>query len=278
MSSPVLTVLCHHINIILFITRSFTGTVLLLMYDSIALKRRRKNNRLSVINKASLETMLLVTCGALSLASIVVIAGQQVFGPTIVETRHLRAGDTATSDEISVSLWLMPPIPASHELAKQISTLSQNGAVAPLFAPHITVVGGVKCRSEEHVREIAKALEEGLAAFGKVPCTVSPNAHAGKGVWNQALFLVVEPSAEFLHLCEKARAILGLETKNWKFPEPASYPHISMFYGVDDVPDIAEVQSVPPFLAHRLALWRTDPPSKEGVPQWKEVSAFDINL
>ena len=184
--------------------------------------------------------------------------------------------EESPSSEIVLSLWLLPPLPTSHNLANQIDVLSQGGTKGPLFAPHITVVGGIKCRSEEHVLEVARTLEQELVGFGKIPCLASSKAYTGNGVWNQALYLAVEPSAALLNLCQKARALLGMDTEKWTFPPPAGYPHISMFYGTDNVPEKSKVQSISPFHAFRLALWRTDPPSLEGVALWKEVIAFDI--
>jgi hypothetical protein len=219
--------------------------------------------------------MIRFTFGVLALASILLIGYHQVTAMSTTDRRRY-ISEESTSDEIALSLWLIPPLSTNRELANQIDGLSKGGAKGPLFAPHITVVGGIKVHSEEHVLQLARTLQQGLVGFGKIPCLVSPKAYKAKGVWNQALFLVVEPSAAFMNLCQKARALLGMDTENWTFPAPASYPHISVFYGVDNIPDPSEVQSVSPFRAYRLALWRTDPPSLEGVSQWREVTAFDI--
>ena len=212
--------------------------------------------------------------GVLSSLFFELVACHQATAMSVTEQR-LGLEESPLS-EIVLSLWLVPPLPTAQNIANQISTLSQDGTKAPLFAPHITVVGGIKCRSEEHVLEVAKTLEQGLGGFGKIPCLASSKAYTGKGVWNQALYLAVEPSAALLNLCQKARALLGMDTESWTFPRPAAYPHISMFYGIDNVPDTSKVESIPPFHAYRLALWRTDPPTLEGVALWKEIIAFDI--
>jgi Cyclic phosphodiesterase-like protein len=230
------------------------------------------------IDKGSLLDCLpmnLLSCGSLALISTLLIGHHQIRALSMAEHRRSVSAES-TSGDISVSLWLIPSASTSLLLAEQIDQFSQGGTRGPRFAPHITIVGGIECRSEEHILEVANTLEAGLAGFGKIPCTVSPKAYAAPGAWNQALHLVVEPSAALLNLCQRARALLGMDTENWTFPPPSNYPHISMFYGIDNIPDKSEVQSVSPFYAYTLALWRTDPPSLEGVEHWREIRVFDI--
>jgi len=185
--------------------------------------------------------------------------------------------EVPASSEITLSLWLLPPLADSRELQHHIHRLSQGGTKGPVFQPHITLVGGIKCRSEVHVQEVARTLKEGLAGFGRIPCQLSPKAYSAEKYWSQALYLIIEPSAALLNLCQRARAMLGMDTENWTFPLPSSYPHISIFYGTKNIPDKADVPTVSSFHASRVALWRTDPSSLEGVTSWSEVTAFDIN-
>lgn len=184
--------------------------------------------------------------------------------------------DKESSQEISLSLWLLPPRTTHHKIKGQIHQLAENGKRGPTFEPHITIVGGIKCISEAHALELARRLETGLKGFGKVPCSLSPVPYAAKGVWNQALYFTVETSASLMNLCQKARAILGMDTENWTFPAPATYPHLSVFYGIDEIPEKMEVQAIMPFHAYTVALWRTDPATLEGVRQWREISVIDI--
>jgi len=179
------------------------------------------------------------------------------------------------SKDIFLSLWLIPPRRNYEIIKEQMGRLSENGKKGPTFAPHITIIGGISCQSEAHAMEMLRLLEEGLKGFGKIPCSLSSFAYSAK-VWNQALYFTAELSAPLMNLCQKSRALLGMDTESWTFPAPATYPHMSLFYGVDNVPDITEVESIMPFHAYTLALWRTDPPTLEGVRQWREISTFDI--
>lgn len=176
---------------------------------------------------------------------------------------------------MTLSLWLIPPKNTKVRIQQQIDRLAENTG-APTFDPHVTVIGGIPCQSERHALEMAKTLQEGLRGFGKVPCTLSSVPFNSKGVWSQALFLTMEFSAPFMNLCQQSRALLGMDTENWMFAAPVHMPHLSLFYGVDDIPEKKEVQQILPFPAYTLALWKTDPPTLEGVPKWKEIALIDL--
>lgn len=171
---------------------------------------------------------------------------------------------------IKLSLWLLPPRNFKDKIQQQIDKLADNKG--PTFDPHVTVIGDIECKSEEEVLEVATKLQEGLKGFGKIPCSFSSVPYTSKGVWNQALFLTMEQSAPFMNLCQQSRAILGLDTENWSFGLPVNMPHLSLFYGLDkDIPNKSEVEPVAPFYSSMLALWKTDPATLEGVPNWTEV-------
>lgn len=146
----------------------------------------------------------------------------------------------------------------------------------PTFQPHVTVVGNIPCHSDKDALKIAKNLQDSLRGFGKVPCVFSSSPYASDGVWNQALLVTMEKSAPFMNLCQKTRAILGMDTKHWGFPQPAGMPHMSLFYGVDNVPGQNETKPISPFDTSKLALWKTDPPTLEGVPYWKEIAVINL--
>jgi hypothetical protein len=168
------------------------------------------------------------------------------------------------------SLWLLPP----KQEAAQIATLSENRG--PAFIPHITVVGGIKCDSEDQALEAAHNLQEGLKGFGKISCEFKPVPFSSERVWSQALCLEMESSESFLKLCQTSRTILDKNAENWSFPPPVSMPHLSLFYGVSNIPPKNDMQPVHPFHAYSLALWQTHPATLEGVSSWKEIARIDL--
>jgi hypothetical protein len=177
-------------------------------------------------------------------------------------------------EPITLSLWLMPPHYNVQRIQAQIDKLADGKG--PTFIPHVTIITGIQCYSEEEVQEIAKKLQEGLKGFGRVPCSFGSVPYTSKGHWNQALFLTMDMAASLLNICQKSRIILGMDTEIWRFAPPAGLPHLSLFYGISDIPDKKEVKPVLPFHSMSLALWKTDPPTLEGVPSWKEVAVIEL--
>ena len=50
-----------------------------------------------------------------------------------------------------------------------------------------------------------------------------------------------------------------------------------MFYGLDkSIPSVDEVETIQGFDATTLELWVTDPPTLEGVKEWKKVALIDL--
>ena len=176
---------------------------------------------------------------------------------------------------LTLSLWLLPPKSAQIKIQEQIDRLAKDRG--PSFPPHVTIIGGIPCRSEEHAQEMAQTLQDGLRGYGKIPCSFSSIPFTSKGVWSQALFLTMEMGAPFMNLCQKCRMLLGLDVEDWRFAPPAGLPHLSLFYGVSNLPDKKEVLPVDPFYSYSVALWRTDPSTLESVPNWKEIAVIDLN-
>jgi hypothetical protein len=176
---------------------------------------------------------------------------------------------------MTLSLWLVPPITRKDKIKRQFDKLAANRG--PSFDPHVTIIGGIQCQSEMHAQEMVKTLQEGLKGFGPVPLGFSSRAFTSKGVWSQALFLTLEPSAPLMNLCVQSRALLEMDTENWRFAPPVNMPHLSLFYGEEaNIPDKNEVVPIPSFHSSTLALWSTDPPTLEGVPKWKEIAVIDL--
>jgi hypothetical protein len=191
-----------------------------------------------------------------------------------IKPQSKAAPPSSKAAPMSLSLWLVPLKMTKERIEEQIDKLAENRG--PTFGPHVTVIGGIPCQSESDALEMAKILQDGLRGFGEVPCGFSSVPDTSKGVWSQALFLTMEMSAPFMDLCEQARALLGMDTENWTFAPPVGMPHISLFYGVENIPEKSEVKPISPFHSYTLTLWRTDPPTLEGVPNWKQVAVIDL--
>jgi hypothetical protein len=175
---------------------------------------------------------------------------------------------------ITLSLWLYPPQDARIDIQHQIDILAEDRG--PSFLPHVTLVGGVPCQSEEQALQLGRALQVGLRGFGEVPCHFSSTPKTSEGVWNQALYLAMDETDPFMKLCETCRVILGLELP-CTFAPPANLPHMSLFYGVTDIPDASEVEPVKSFEASTIAMWTTGPSTLASVPNWKEVSVIRLD-
>lgn len=178
-------------------------------------------------------------------------------------------------EEVKLSLWLLPPDDISVRIQSQINAFTQRPGSSASFEPHVTVVGGITCESSEQVQQITKALELGLSGFGGVPVHLKEQAET-QDLWNQALYIPVDASGEFVMLCQYCREILGMDDDRWEFPQPAGVPHLSLYYGTEHVPSIEDVEKVEDFVATRAGLWKTDPATVEGVEMWRPVAFFDL--
>ncbi|VEU38673.1 unnamed protein product [Pseudo-nitzschia multistriata] len=209
--------------------------------------------------------------------------------------------------KMKLSLWLIPP--GGEDLTdagdRKSNVYGQTLQVidelsgrfgGPKFIPHITVVGGIQVDSEKEANDLSKRLSEGLAGFGTVQCDFRDILQE-PGCWNQALILEMIPSKTFVELCELSRRLLNMEQEGdcITFPPPAGVPHMSLFYG-DSPLDGSDSQTgrddylarvfgtdsngigddKKSFQSHRVMLWKTDPSSASGVPEWKPL--IDIGL
>jgi hypothetical protein len=177
------------------------------------------------------------------------------------------------SAPITLSLWLYPPQDARSSIQDQIDILATERG--PSFTPHVTLVGNIPCQSEEQALQLGRALQDGLRGFGTVPCQFSSTPKTSEGVWSQALYLTMTEIDPFLKLCERCRVLLGLELP-CTFAPPAHQPHMSLFYGVTDIPNASEVEPVKSFDASTIAIWTIGPSTLASVPNWKEVSVIQL--
>jgi len=219
---------------------------------------------------------------------------QQVFRGKQTDTRTYQK-----KEKMGLSLWLVPP-------AGQVSDNDSNDGVyervtqvidelsasfdGPKFSPHVTIVGGIRVDSEEEIKALSKRLRDGLANFGTVECNFKDIIQEPT-CWNQALIIEMNPSERFLELCRVTRRILNMELETIAFPLPAGVPHMSLFYGDSPWSDAHPATNQEflsrifdnngrddqrSFQAHRVMLWKTDPPSAVGVPEWEPMA--DISL
>ena len=178
---------------------------------------------------------------------------------------------SSSSSSCSLSLWLIPL--NKETIQTQITQLAKDRG-GSIFPPHVTVIGNIPCQSDQHAREIANTLQEGLRGFGTVHCVPGPTKSFT--VWNQALVVTMEVSEQFLHLIQRSKHLLGMDTAI-EFPPPVSMPHLSLFYGLkNSIPEDYPEHPIAPFNALELALWTTNPPTLEGVSNWKEIAVIDL--
>lgn len=173
-----------------------------------------------------------------------------------------------------LSLVLLPP-EDDASIQNQINRLSKshNG---PSFPAHITIVGGIPCQDEDEAYRIANILEQGLTGFGPIPCHFSSKPKRFEKTWNQALIVTLDDISEpFVDLCETSRHLLNL-TPQCMYPPPVNLPHTSLFYGIENIPDLTEVDPIAPFIANEVALWITTPSTLRGVENWREIDVVQL--
>ena len=216
------------------------------------------------------------------------------------------------SGPMKLSLWLIPPGGEAEDATeatnhkdhdsvfdraqKVIDDLSTERS-GPRFIPHITL-GGARVASEGEAMALAEKLRSGLSGFGSVECSFGDTVLSAPHAWNQALVLeLVPPWTEFLSLCRTSREILGMESSYGPednddcltFPPPLKVPHMSLYYGDSPPPPSqnylsrvfggggsSSTQHEQSFRAHRVMLWKTEPSSRNGVPEWEPLA--DISL
>lgn len=195
-------------------------------------------------------------------------------------------GNGADSDRaFNISLWLMPSSPNREHLASVIDEFSQHKAASAPFQPHVTVVGSIPVESEE---QLTKTLLPDLMEVIQKSCNSMTCQFAVdpvyKNKWNQACVLVMEESPQFTKLVGLCReiALKDTSTKNW-YPPPLCKPHLSLYYGDEGAPSKEDVVKgigvegpIYSFEAGRVAIWKTDKASVEGVAEWEELAVIDL--
>lgn len=173
-----------------------------------------------------------------------------------------------------LSLWLLPP-EKDVSIQNQINRLSKSHS-GPSFPAHITIIGGIPCQDEDEAYRVANILEQGLTGFGEIPCHFSSTPKSFENTWNQALLVTLDDiSVPFADLCETSRHLLNL-TPECLYPPPVNLPHLSLFYGIENIPALTEVDPIVPFLANKVALYITTPSTLKGVENWREIAVIHL--
>jgi hypothetical protein len=184
----------------------------------------------------------------------------------------------------NLSLWLIPPKPTYGAIRSQIEMLAKRETSSGAFEPHITVLGRIHYDSDEELTDLTMRLREKLKGHGPVPCCFEsrPTFHKhsnGQPIWHQsAVFHIENTSVEFDSLSEICRqAVCPLEETTGFAPRYEGIgPHLSMYYGHDNIPLESEIESVPSFSASKVAIWKTEPSSVAGVKEWSEIATIDL--
>ncbi|MDB2252219.1 2'-5' RNA ligase family protein [Halorubrum ezzemoulense] len=128
------------------------------------------------------------------------------------------------------SLWLVPgtETTARRQLRATITELAERYEDAPVFEPHVTVIGGI-----DGERGALKETTRTLAA------RIAPLELTFEGVrWSttrhQCVFLLVEPTLELLDLRRSAQEAIGGSTA-------AYHPHLSLVYSDMDLAERRDV-------------------------------------
>jgi 2'-5' RNA ligase len=168
------------------------------------------------------------------------------------------------------SIWLLPDADAdaTHQLEGLISDYAQSYDDAPVFDPHITVLGGLT-EDQDTVMEGTRTLIQDRAPF-----EVSfPRVHCSTTRY-QCVFLLVEPTREILSLHRDAVEIFEVAAGMY-------VPHLSLVYSdmsiekraalarsVDSasVPDTAPIGSV--------AVVETT----GSIPEWETVAEYQLSV
>jgi 2'-5' RNA ligase len=154
-----------------------------------------------------------------------------------------------------------------HQLRATIMELAAGHGDAPVFEPHVTVLGGI---DGKHT-----ALEETTRALA---ARTAPLELAFEGVhWSttrhQCVFLVVEPTLELVKLHRSAR-------EEFDEPNTAYHPHLSLIYSEMDLEDRRDVaQSIDTttlpsgITCHRLELVDTTGAESE----WETMASVPLS-
>ena len=175
----------------------------------------------------------------------------------------------------------------------------RDGASVP-FEPHVTIVGGIDVHcgdDDDHhhpsqqqqqqqqellLQRLCRDLENVLRGkfVNGIDCRVqeklvSVKRDDGTVQWNQALVAVLDQTPSLLALVDACRTFFQKPLES-KFAPMLRQPHLSLYYGIDDISDSDHVTVRQPFIATELALWKTEPGTIAGVSEWSELGRLHL--
>jgi len=163
-----------------------------------------------------------------------------------------------------VSIWLVPEERSRLALARTIAGLSRE-LDAPIFPPHVTLVGGIELGASEVVPAVERAAE----SLQRMP--LHSEGIGTREAYFRALFLRIRADAPLLAVHAATASALG------RAPDPDFFPHLSLAYGRQSEPEkraaADRLEDLPAeLLATRIEVYRT-----EGAPsQWSLEAGFDL--
>ena len=164
-----------------------------------------------------------------------------------------------------LSLWLVPEPKARRRLGATITRLARRLGT-PRFAPHVTLIGGLR-RPLREIGAVAAGLARSTAPLELRPARVGERPH-----FYRSVFLAFEKSEALGRLRARARKALGPARRRF-------FAHLSLVYGDLDartrrrlVAKLAR-ESRAPIRFARLQVMRT-----EGEPrEWRLVASFALS-
>ncbi|PSC67618.1 poly(A) RNA polymerase GLD2 [Micractinium conductrix] len=138
---------------------------------------------------------------------------------------HERSSDMAAAPVKSYSLWAMPRGPLADRLGSEIRALAAATPGAPPFAPHVTLLGGIRT-TEADVLARAKRLAAELKPYRVAFDRVSSGA-----VFHQCVYLLCRQEAETMAAGAATRATFNQD------PASRYMPHLSLLYSDIDQPE-----------------------------------------
>jgi Cyclic phosphodiesterase-like protein len=184
------------------------------------------------------------------------------------------------------SVWLCPNQAAGTNWRALIDELSQHHCASITFEPHITIVGAIEIE-DENVASLCFCQDLKHHLKGRYPEGIKCNFQSGlesmildangeRNVqWNQALVATAEETSCLLSLVDSCREFFRLPPAP-RFEPQLRRPHMSLFYGIENIPDKNSVQLCENFIAKDLALWLTEPSTLEGVSTWREIARITL--
>lgn len=163
------------------------------------------------------------------------------------------------------SIWLIPSLPVFTYLRKIILKLALEND-APVFLPHITLIGGI--RDRDKALKGAAQVVEGINKFQVILKKIRYET-----IWSKALYFEAERNEDLVGLFSKASRIF-LSKGNFQ-------PHLSLLYGtfppVLKKRIIKELGSSWPksFVVKRIDVYRTGDKIEDAY-KFKKIAEFKI--